>query len=109
MTAAVALLRRDLLLAARGGGATGTALGFYLIVVALLPLGLGPDLQLLARIAPGVLWIGFLLAALLSLGRIFESDAEDGVLTALAAGPLPLEAVAATKALAHWVSTCVPL
>lgn len=109
MTAAVALLRRDMLLAVREGGATGTALGFYLIVVALLPLGLGPDLQLLSRIAPGVLWIGLLLAALLSLGRIFEADAEDGVLSVLATGPLPLEAVAAIKSLAHWLATCVPL
>src|ERR1044071_4665100 len=73
MSAFLTLLKRDILLAAREGGALGTALGFYLIVVALMPLGLGPDLNLLARIAAGVLWIALLLAALLSLNRIFES------------------------------------
>jgi heme exporter protein B len=103
------LLARDLRLAVREGGAVGTALGFYLIVVTLMPLGLGPDLRLLARIAPGVLWIALLLAALLSLGRIFEADHEDGVLEVLATGPLPLELVAAAKALAHWISTGIPL
>jgi heme exporter protein B len=109
MSTFIALVRRDLMLAWREGGAVGTALGFYLIVVALLPLGLGPDLNLLAKIAPGMLWIGLLLAALLSLSRIFESDYEDGSLDVMAAGPLPLEACAAAKALAHWLSTGVPL
>lgn len=103
------LVKRDLLLAAREGGATGTALGFYLIVIALMPLGLGPDMQLLSRIAPGVLWIGLLLAALLSLGRMFDTDQDEGVLEILATGPLPMELVAAAKALAHWISTCLPL
>ncbi|HEX5600017.1 MAG TPA: heme exporter protein CcmB, partial [Hyphomicrobiaceae bacterium] len=102
-------MKRDLLIAAREGGATGTALGFYLIVIALMPLGLGPDLQLLSRIAPGVLWIGLLLAALLSLGRIFETDKEEGVLEILATGRVPLEFVVAAKAFAHWLSSCVPL
>jgi heme exporter protein B len=109
MSALWTLVKRDLLLAVREGGATGTALGFFLIVVSLMPLGLGPDLQLLSRIAPGVLWIGLLLAALLSLGRLFEADQDEGVLETLAMGPLPLELVAAGKALAHWLSTCVPL
>jgi heme exporter protein B len=103
------LVRRDLTLAFRDGGAIGTALGFYLIVVTMLPLGLGPDLKLLSRIAPGMLWIALLLAALLSLSRLFEADDEDGSLDALAAGPLPLEAVVAAKALAHWLSTGIPL
>lgn len=109
MTAFWALVRRDLLLAVREGGAVGTALGFYLIVVALLPLGLGPDLKLLSRIAPGVLWIALLLAALLSLGRIFEADQDAGTLDVMALAQLPLEAVVAGKALAHWVSTGIPL
>ncbi|MGH6815739.1 MAG: heme exporter protein CcmB [Hyphomicrobiaceae bacterium] len=109
MNAFALLVRRDLRLALRDGGATGTALGFYLIVVALLPLGLGPDLALLSRIAPGVLWIGLLLSALLSLGRMFADDHEDGTLAGLAAGPLPLELLAAAKAAAHWLSTVVPL
>src|SRR6185312_1642859 len=87
----------------------GLALGFYLVVVAMLPLGLGPDLNLLSRIAPGVLWVALLLAALLSLGRLFETDFDDGSLDVLATGPLPLEAVAAAKSLAHWLTTSVPL
>ena len=109
MTAFMTLLRRDLALAVKEGGALGTALGFYLLVVALMPLGLGPDLNLLARIAAGVLWIALLLAALLSLGRIFESDTDDGSLEVMATGPLPLELVAAAKSLAHWISTGIPL
>ena len=103
------LIKRDLLLAVREGGATGTALGFFLVVVSLMPLGLGPDLQLLSRIAPGVLWIGLLLAALLSLGRLFDSDRDEGALEIMAMGPLPLELIVAGKALAHWISTCLPL
>jgi heme exporter protein B len=103
------LVRRDITLAMREGGAIGTALGFFLLVVALMPLGLGPDLKLLSRIAPGVLWIAMLLAALLSLGRIFESDQDDGVLDVMAAAPLPLELVAAAKATAHWITTAIPL
>ena len=109
MTAFRALLTRELTLAVRQGGALGTALGFFLIVVTLMPLGLGPDLALLSRIAPGVLWIGLLLAALLSLPRMLEPDDEDGTLEVLATGPLPLEIVAATKALAHWLTTSLPL
>jgi heme exporter protein B len=103
------LLARDVRLALREGGAVGTALGFYLMVVAILPLGLGPDLNLLSRIAPGVLWIALLLSALLSADRIFHADHEDGTLEALALGPLPLELVAVAKACAHWLTTALPL
>jgi heme exporter protein B len=103
------LVRRDLALAWKEGGAVGTALGFYVIVVTLLPLAIGPDLNLLSRIAPGVLWVALLLSALLSLGRMFETDLEDGSLEVLATGPLPLEAVAAAKSLAHWLTTGVTL
>jgi heme exporter protein B len=103
------LLKRDLVLAVREGGAVGTALGFFLVVVTLLPLGLGPDLNLLSRIAPGVLWIALLLAALLSLPRIFEGDYEDGSLEVIATGDLPLELAVAAKSLAHWISTGIPL
>jgi heme exporter protein B len=109
MTAFWQLVRRDLLVAWREGGTLGVALGFYLLVVAMLPLGLGPDLNLLSRIAPGVLWVALLLAALLSLGRLFETDFDDGSLEVLATGPLPLEAVAAAKSLAHWLATGIPL
>jgi heme exporter protein B len=109
VSAFLTLLKRDVTLGIRDGAATGTALGFYLVVVSLMPLGLGPDLKLLSRIAPGVLWIGLLLAALLSLPRLFEIDAEDGSLDALSLGPLPLELVCLAKAAAHWLTTCVPL
>ncbi len=109
MSAFMSLIARDLRLAWREGGAISTALGFYLVVVAILPLGLGPDLKLLARIAPGVLWVALLLAALLSVDRIFHNDHEDGTLEVIALGPLPLELVAAAKALAHWISIGIPL
>jgi len=109
MSAFLELARRDLSVAWKEGGTVGVALGFYLVVVTLLPLGIGPDLNLLRRIAPGVLWVALLLAALLSLGRMFETDLEDGSLEVLAIGPLPLEAVAAAKSLTHWLTTGVPL
>ena len=109
MRSALALLRRDVVLAWREGGAIGTALGFYLVVVAITPLGLGPDLKLLSRVAPGVLWVALLLASLLSADRIFHNDYEDGTLDALAMGSLPLPLVAAIKSLAHWITTGIPL
>ena len=109
MKAALALLARDVRLAWREGGAIGTALGFYLVVIVITPLGLGPDPNLLARIAPGMLWLALLLAALLSADRIFHNDYEDGVLDVLTTGPLPLSLVAAIKSLAHWLTTVVPL
>jgi heme exporter protein B len=104
-----ALIGRDIILALRDGAGLGTALGFYLIVVTMLPLGLGPDMKLLSRIAPGMLWIAMLLAALLSMARLFEADQEDGSLEVLATGSLPLELVVMAKALAHWLTTAVPL
>jgi heme exporter protein B len=109
VSAALSLLVRDVKLAWREGGAVGVALGFYLIVIVITPLGIGPDLNLLGRIAPGILWVGLLLAALLSAGRIFESDYEDGTLDVLASGPLPLPLVAGIKCLAHWITTGIPL
>lgn len=105
----LALLGRDIRLALREGGAVGTALGFYLLVIAILPLGLGPDLALLSRIAPGILWLALLLSALLSADRMFHADHDDGTLDALSLGPLPLELVAAAKASAHWLTTALPL
>ena len=104
-----ALLRRDLQLAVRAGGGFGLALAFFLIVVTLVPFALGPDPALLAPIAAGVLWLGALLACLLSLDRILALDHEDGALELIATAPLPLEAVAAIKALAHWITTGLPL
>lgn len=109
MTSFLALIVRDLRLARRQGGAVSTALGFYLIIVATLPLGLGPDMNLLSRIAPGVLWVALLLSALLSADRMFHEDYDDGTLEVIALGPLPLELVAFAKGLAHWLSVGIPL
>lgn len=105
----VKLVARDLRLAYREGGAISTALGFYLLVVVILPLGLGPDLNLLSRIAPGLLWVALLLSVLLSVDRIFHNDFEDGTLECMSLGSMPLELVAAAKSLAHWISTSIPL
>ncbi len=105
----IAVLKRDLQLAIRAGGGFGLALAFFLIVVVLIPFGVGPEREVLARIAPGALWVGALLACLLSLDRLFATDFEDGSLDLLATAPLPLEAVIYAKALAHWISTGLPL
>lgn len=104
-----ALVRRDLMLATRQGGGAGTAIGFFVTVIVLLPLGLGPDQALLQRIAPGALWIALLLSVLLSAERIFQSDYEDGSLDAMALGVVPLELVVLAKAAAHWLITALPL
>ncbi len=105
----LALLLRDLKLAFRTGGGFGLALAFFLIVVMFVPFGVGSDLILLARIAPGILWIGALLACLLSLDRIFQLDAEDGTLNVLATSPIPLSGIVTAKAAAHWMTTGLPL
>ena len=105
----IALLKRDLRLALRAGGGFGLGLAFFLIVVVLVPFGVGPERAVLRPIAPGILWIGALLAALLSLDRIFALDHEDGSLALLATSPLPLEAAALVKASAHWITTGLPL
>ena len=104
-----ALLIRDLRLAVRAGGGLGLGLAFFLIVTVMVPLSVGPQTQLLARIAPGVLWLGALLACLLSLDRLLALDWEDGSLDLLATSPLPLEMVLGVKALAHWLTTGLPL
>ncbi|MEM7644884.1 MAG: heme exporter protein CcmB, partial [Pseudomonadota bacterium] len=90
----LALLTRDLRLAIRAGGGFGLGLAFFLILATLVPLAIGPQPDLLAPIAPGILWFGALLACLLSLDRLFALDAEDGSLDLLATAPIPLEAVA---------------
>jgi heme exporter protein B len=105
----IALLTRDLRLAVRAGGGFGLGLAFFLIVTVLVPFGVGPETGLLTRIAPGVLWIGALLACLLSLDRIFALDWEDGSLDLLATAPLPMEGIVSVKALAHWLTTGLPL
>lgn len=103
------LLIRDLALATRAGGGFGLGLAFFLILCALVPFGTGPDSAALTPIAPGILWLGALLACLLSLDRIFALDLEDGSLDLLATAPMPLEGVVAVKALAHWLTTGLPL
>ena len=105
----MALLTRDLRLAVRAGGGFGLGLSFFLIVVVLVPFGVGPETGLLGKIAPGVLWVAALLACLLSLDRVFSLDFEDGSLDLLATSPLPLEGVVAVKAIAHWLTTGLPL
>ena len=104
-----ALLARDLRLAARSGGGAALALGFFALMATLVPLGIGADLKLLSRVAGGVLWVGAVLAALLSLDRLFQGDFEDGSLEVIALSPLSLENVALAKILAHWLSTGLPL
>ncbi|MGD9918368.1 MAG: heme exporter protein CcmB [Paenirhodobacter sp.] len=105
----IALLLRDLRLAVRAGGGFGLGLAFFLIVVTLVPFGVGPESGILGRIAGGILWLGALLACLLSLDRIFALDFEDGSLDLLATAPIPLEGVVTMKALAHWITTGLPL
>ena len=105
----IALLRRDLMLAFRAGGGFGLGLAFFLIVTVLVPFSVGPHPDLLGTIAPGVLWLGALLACLLSLDRLLALDYEDGTLDLLATAPLPLEAALSVKALSHWVTTGLPL
>jgi heme exporter protein B len=109
MTAFTALLWRDMRLSVRvGGGALMGAL-FFLIVVVMMPFAIGPDLNLLARIGPAVLWLGALLANLLALDRLFAVDHEDGSLDLLMMGAMPLELAILAKAIAHWLTTALPL
>ncbi len=104
-----ALILRDLRLAFRAGGGFGLAPAFFLILAVLVPLGVGPEPATLARIAPGVLWVGALLACLLTLDRLFAADRDDGSLDLLATAPLPAEGVVLAKAIAHWLTTGLPL
>jgi len=99
------LIRRDLVLARRQGSATTSVAVFFILTVTLFPLGIGPESALLGRVASGVIWVAALLATMLSLDRLFQSDFEDGSLDVIALSPLPLELVALAKTLAHWAST----
>jgi heme exporter protein B len=109
MRGLIAILKRDLALSLRAGGGAGIGVIFFLAVVMVVPFAVGPDQKLIAQIGPAVLWIGALLASLLGLDRIFGADAEDGSLDLLLLAPQPLEAIAAAKALAHWLATGLPL
>ncbi len=104
-----ALLGRELLLSLRHGGDTLAAVLFFVLAGALFPLAIGPAPEVLARMAPGVVWVCALLAALLPLDRLFGADGEDGSLDQLLLCGLPAAAVALAKALAHWLVTGVPL
>lgn len=96
-------------LATRSGGGAALALSFFALVATLVPLGIGADLKLLARVAGGILWVGAVLAALLSLDRLFQGDYDDGSLELIALAPLPLELTSFAKIAAHWLSTGLPL
>ena len=109
MSGVTALLLRDVRLAFRAGGSAWLALAFFVSVGTMFALGVGSDLQLLARIASGVVWVGAVLAALLSLDRLFQADYEDGSLDCLALSPLSLESTAAVKIASHWLVTGLPL
>ena len=109
MTALAALLVRDMRLAVRVGGGALVGVLFFLLVVAIIPFAIGPDLALLARIGPAILWLGALLASLLGLDRLIASDHEDGSLDLILSAQTPLELTMAGKALAHWLTTGLPL
>lgn len=104
-----AVVGRDLELAVRQGSATLLSVIFFLITVTLFPLGVGPEPGVLARVAPGVLWVAALLSAMLSLDRMFQADYEDGSLEQLTLSGMPLSLVCLAKILAHWLTTGLPL
>jgi len=109
MAALGAIFVRDLRIAFRAGGGAGIGVMFFLAMITIVPFAVGPDLPLLARIGPALLWIGALLATLLGLDRIFSGDHDDGTLDLLLLSPVPLELIAAAKGAAHWVATGLPL
>ncbi len=109
MSGFTTLLTRDLRLVLRRPGDVGVVLAFFVVATVLFPLGIGPETNVLARIAAGVLWCAALFAALLSLERLFAADYEDGTLDLLLLAPWPLELAALAKCLAHWIVTGLPL
>jgi heme exporter protein B len=109
MAGFTALVRHELRLALRQAGDTGLVLGFFVLAVVLFPFGVGPEPAVLERVGGGIIWVAALLAALLSLDRLFQPDYEDGGLEILALSRLPLELVALAKTAAHWVATGLPL
>jgi len=109
MTPLAALLVRDMRIAVRVGGGALMGVLFFLVVVALTPFAIGPDLALLKRIGPAILWLAALLASLLALDRLFAGDHDDGSLDLILMGRAPLELVVAVKGFAHWLTTGLPL
>ncbi len=109
MSAFRLLIARDLRLAMRQGGDAAMVVAFFILTVVLFPFGVGPEPELLQRIAAGIIWVTALLAALLSLEKLFQTDYEDGSLEALSLLPLPLEFQVLAKCVAHWLVTGLPL
>jgi heme exporter protein B len=109
MTALGAIIRRDVRIAMRVGGGALIGVLFFLTVVVLMPFAVGPDLKLLQRLGPAILWLGALLASLLTLDRLFTADSEDGSLDLIVMSRTPLELTCAAKAFAHWLAAGLPL
>lgn len=109
MSALAALIGRDIRIAWRIGGGALIGVLFFLSVVVLMPFAVGPDVALLKRLGPAVLWLGAMLASLLTLERLFAADHEDGSLDLLLMSRTPLELTCAAKALAHWIASSIPL
>jgi len=109
MSPLVALYVRELRLSVRIGGGALMGVLFYLIVVTIFPFAIGPDLNLLSRLGPAILWIGALLATLLGLDRLFEADRDDGALDLMVASGRSLELLVIVKVMAHWTTTGLPL
>ncbi len=109
MKAVAAVLQRDLRLAMRRKSEVLTAVFFFVVVASLFPLAIGPEPDMLRKIAPGILWVGALLASLLSLGRLFAADYQDGTLEQMALSPTPMPLLVAAKVLAHWLLSGLPL
>ena len=109
MAAFFGLLRRDVRLSLRQGGELGLVLGFFVLTVLLFPFGVGPEPQVLGRIAAGIIWAAALLAAILSLDRLFAADYADGGLDLIALSSMPLELAVLAKVAAHWLTTGLPL
>ncbi len=103
------VMMRDLILAVRRLSDVLTTLFFFVIVVSLFPLGVGPEIEVLRMIAPGVVWVAAILASMLALGRLFENDYRDGTLEQLLLSPQPLSLLVLGKVMAHWAVTGVPL
>jgi heme exporter protein B len=103
------ILQRELRLALRQGSDSVMVVTFFILAVTLFPFGIGPELNILERVSAGVLWVNALLASMLSLDRLFQTDYEDGSLELLALSPIPLEIVVAGKVVAHWLTTGLPL
>jgi len=109
MSAIAAVLQRDLRLAMRRKSEVLTAVFFFVVVASLFPLAIGPEPDMLRKIAPGILWVGALLASLLSLARLFAADYQDGTLEQMALSPTPMPLLVAAKVLAHWLLSGLPL